>query len=331
MRYKNNALILLIIFLLLLLFSSCSTNNNSKNMETPSNKKNETLITEIPNYGIISGFSNKNELVQDYNGDFISFNYNIYNPEAPIEWGYEVFINGVLQTFSVYSDNVLIAENTNMFTKHFDKEENLDCRIVLKPNIGNKGDTLELNVCSILNPSYMLEDTTYVSFLPYHRMSASTTATIHMNTSVDNKVNISSFEGTYKKVSEETRNEYTSLNSNGEEINTFDNEFVFDVFKDTEQDDIIETNSVDTIKVFGCGKPGKYRISIFVNNEISKAFNNHYYCDVEVLKDQEFIIEIPVELKNEMNHIYVVAFEKNSNDEITNNYIKSNTKLLIKE
>lgn len=221
MRYKNNALILLIIFLLLLLFSSCSTNNNSKNMETPSNKKNETLITEIPNYGIISGFSNKNELVQDYNGDFISFNYNIYNPEAPIEWGYEVFINGVLQTFSVYSDNVLIAENTNMFTKHFDKEENLDCRIVLKPNIGNKGDTLELNVCSILNPSYMLEDTTYVSFLPYHRMSASTTATIHMNTSVDNKVNISSFEGTYKKVSEETRNEYTSLNSNGEEINTF--------------------------------------------------------------------------------------------------------------
>lgn len=331
MRYKNNALILLIIFLLSLLFSSCSANNNLKNMEIPSNEKNETLMTEIPNYGIISGFSNKNELVQDYNGGVISFDYNIYNPEAPIEWGFEVFINGVLQTISIYSDDVLIAENTNMFTKYFDKEENFDCQIILKPNIGQKGDILELNVCSILNPSYMLEDTNYVSFLPYHRMSVSTTAIIHMNTSIGNGVEISSFAGTYKKVSKETKNEYTSLNNNGEEINTFDNEFVFNVFKDTEQDDIIETNSVDKIKVFGCGKPGKYRISIFVNNKICKAFNNHYYCDVEVLKDQEFIIEIPVELKEEMNHIYVVVFEKNSNDETTNNYIKTNTKLLIKE
>lgn len=331
MKNKNHLLIILIISLLSLVFSSCSTDNNLNKNETTNNERNESSINEIPNYGLVSGFSKKSDLNQNYDGGVISFNYNIYNPESPIEWGFEVFINGVLQTISVYSDNGLISENVNMFTKYFNKEEEFNCQIVLKPNIGKKGDDLELNVCSILNPNYMLKDTKYVSFLPYHRMSASTTATIHMNTSTNNNIEISSHVDTYKRVSEELKNEFYSLNGNGEQVNTFDKELVFDIFKNNEQEDIIKINSTDRVKIFGYGKPGKYRISIFINNEIYKSFNNCYYSDVEILKDKEFIIEVPIELKYKMNHIYVIAFEINSNDEEPNHYIKSNTKLLIRK
>lgn len=331
MRNKCYVLMVLFVFLLSFFFASCSANNDLENTDTISDINDETIVDEIPSYGIVSGFVNEKELSKEYNGKDLSFYYSIYNPQSAVEWGFEIFINGVMQKFSVYYDGKLISENTNIFTKYFEEEENFDCKIVLKPNIGKKGDVLELNVCSILYPSYMLKDTTYVSFLPYHRLSASATATIHMHTSADNEEKISSFTGTYKEVSQEFKDDYSSLNNKGEEINTFDNEFIFDVFKNNERDDIIKINSVDKIKVFGCGKPGKYRISLYVNNKICKAFNNNYYCDVEVLKDQEFVIEIPVEIKNKMNHVYVIVFEKNSNGDITNNYIKSNTKLLVKE
>ena len=85
----------------------------------------------------------------------------------------------------------------------------------------------------------------------------------------------------------------------------------------------------DTLKVFGYGKPGTYRISVYINNQIIRAFDGEYYCDAEVKKGQKFQIDIPVEAESEKNHIYVVVLELSGDSDVTNNYIKSNTKLLL--
>lgn len=330
MKYKNN-LVLISVLILMMLLSGCAT-DNTENIDLEDLTEDYQESSDLPTYGLIAGFLNEEEMSKTFVGKPLSFEYSLFNPQSAAEWGIEVYIEGVLQTITVYSGDTLLAENTSMFVSYLDNQETLDLRIEFNPNIGDVGETLELNVCSFLYPSYMVEGTENASFLPYHRLSPGATMTISMQQPCEDLVIIDGFDGTYKAVPLEIQNSFNSLNQFGDTVNTFDQELIFDVCKSSETDSTIQLDTADNIvKVFGYGKPGKYRISVYVNNQLIRAFNNSCYCDVEIKKGQEFIIDVPIDIKNQRNHIYVVAFDLESNKEATNDYVKSNTKLLIKD
>lgn len=329
MKYCKKILSTLLILTLTLSFSACNEKaiNNGSTNPTEEEQQNKA---NTPNYGLSAGFSEGDNLLLTYNGKPLSFEYSLYNPEASAEWGIEVYVDGILQNITVYPENTSAAQNTNMYVTNLENGERKIIRIEFMPNTGKAGETLELNVCSFLNPDYMIDGADYTSFLPFHRLSPGYTMKIQMNKDAQNPVKVAEFNGRYEEVPQEIIDSFNSINSSNEIENVYDRQQIFDICKSDENESVINLSGKrDTLEVFGYGKPGTYRISVYINNQIIKAFDSEYYCDAEVKENQKFLIEIPVEVENEKNHIYIVVLELGDDSDVTNNYIKSSTKLLL--
>lgn len=329
MKYCKKILSALLILTLALSFSACNEKAINNGSTNPTEEEQQSKAN-TPNYGLSAGFSEGDNLLLNYNGKPLSFEYSLYNPEASAEWGIEVYVDGILQNITVYSENTSAAQNTNMYVTNLENGERKIIRIEFMPNTGKAGETLELNVCSFLNPDYMIDGTDYTSFLPFHRLSPGYTMKIQMNKDAQNPVKVAEFNGRYEEVPQEIIDSFNSINSSNEIENVYDRQQIFDICKSDENESVINLSGKrDTLEVFGYGKPGTYRISVYINNQITKAFDGEYYCDAEVKENQKFLIEIPVEVENERNHIYIVVLELEDDSDVTNNYIKSNTKLLL--
>lgn len=329
MKYCKKILSALLILTLALSFSACNEKAINNGSTNPTEEEQQSKAN-TPNYGLSAGFSEGDNLLLTYNGKPLSFEYSLYNPEASAEWGIEVYVDGILQNITVYSENTSAAQNTNMYVTNLENGERKIIRIEFMPNTGKAGETLELNVCSFLNPDYMIDGTDYTSFLPFHRLSPGYTMKIQMNKDAQNPVKVAEFNGRYEEVPQEIIDSFNSINSSNEIENVYDRQQIFDICKSDENESVINLSGKrDTLEVFGYGKPGTYRISVYINNQIIKAFDGEYYCHAEVKENQKFLIEIPVEVENEKNHIYIVVLELEDDSDVTNNYIKSNTKLLL--
>lgn len=329
MKYCKKILSALLILTLALSFSACNEKAINNGSTNPTEEEQQSKAN-TPNYGLSAGFSEGDNLLLNYNGKPLSFEYSLYNPEASAEWGIEVYVDGILQNITVYSENTSAAQNTNMYVTNLENGERKIIRIEFMPNTGKAGETLELNVCSFLNPDYMIDGTDYTSFLPFHRLSPGYTMKIQMNKDAQNPVKVAEFNGRYEEVPQEIIDSFNSINSSNEIENVYDRQQIFDICKSDENESVINLSGKrDTLEVFGYGKPGTYRISVYINNQITKALDGEYYCDAEVKENQKFLIEIPVEVENERNHIYIVVLELEDDSDVTNNYIKSNTKLLL--
>lgn len=329
MKFCKKILSALLILTLALSFSACNEKAINNGSTNPTEEEQQSKAN-TPNYGLSAGFSEGDNLLLTYNGKPLSFEYSLYNPEASAEWGIEVYVDGILQNITVYSENTSAAQNTNMYVTNLENGERKIIRIEFMPNTGKAGETLELNVCSFLNPDYMIDGTDYTSFLPFHRLSPGYTMKIQMNKDAQNPVKVAEFNGRYEEVPQEIIDSFNSINSSNEIENVYDRQQIFDICKSDENESVINLSGKrDTLEVFGYGKPGTYRISVYINNHIIKAFDGEYYCDAEVKENQKFLIEIPVEVENEKNHIYIVVLELEDDSDVTNNYIKSNTKLLL--
>lgn len=329
MKYCKKILSALLILTLALSFSACNEKAINNGSTNPTEEEQQSKAN-TPNYGLSAGFSEGDNLLLTYNGKPLSFEYSLYNPEASAEWGIEVYVDGILQNITVYSENTSAAQNTNMYVTNLENGERKIIRIEFMPNTGKAGETLELNVCSFLNPDYMIDGTDYTSFLTFHRLSPGYTMKIQMNKDAQSPVKVAEFNGRYEEVPQEIIDSFNSINSSNEIENVYDRQQIFDICKSDENESVINLSGKrDTLEVFGYGKPGTYRISVYINNQIIKAFDGEYYCDAEVKENQKFLIEIPVEVENEKNHIYIVVLELGDDSDVTNNYIKSNTKLLL--
>lgn len=329
MKLCKKILSALLILVLTCSFSACKEKTINNNNTTSAEEEQQSSAS-TPNYGLSAGFTEGDNVSLTYNGKPLSFEYSLYNPEAPAEWGIEVYVDGILQNITVYSENTSVTQNTNMYITSLENGEREIIRIEFMPNTGKAGETLELNICSFLNPDYMIDGTDYTSFLPFHRLSPGYTMKIQMNKNAQDPVKVSEFKGEYTEVPQEIMDSFNSVNSSNEIENVFDRQQIFDVCKSNEDESVINlSGKKDTLKVFGYGKPGTYRISVYINNQIIRAFDGEYYCDAEVKKGQKFQIDIPVEAESEKNHIYVVVLELSGDSDVTNNYIKSSTKLLL--
>lgn len=330
MKFCKTILSALLILTLAISFSACNEGAVNNNSSTHSAEESTSSVN-TPNYGLSAGFPEGDNLVLTYDGKPLSFEYSLYNPEAAAEWGIEVYVDGILQNITVYSENTSMAQSTDMYITNLENGEREIIRIEFMPNTGKAGDILDLNVCSFLYPNYMIdEDDEYTSFLPYHRLSPGYTKKIKMDKDAKNPVKVAEFNGEYEEVPQEIKDSFNSVNSSNEIENVFDRQQIIDVCKSDEDESVINlSEKKDTLEVFGYGKPATYRISVYINNKIIKAFDGEYYCDAEVKQGQKFLINIPVEVENEKNHIYVVALELDENSDVTNNYLKSNTKLLL--
>lgn len=329
MKLCKKILSALLILVLTCSFSACKEKTINNNNTTSAEEEQQSSAS-TPNYGLSAGFTEGDNVSLTYNGKPLSFEYSLYNPEAPAEWGIDVYVDGILQNITVYSENASVAQNTNMYITNLENGERKIIRIEFMPNTGKAGETLELNVCSFLNPDYMIDGTDYTSFLPFHRLSPGYTMKIQMNKDAQDPVKVSEFKGEHTEVPQEIMDSFNSVNSSNEIENVFDRQQIFDVCKSSEDESVINlSGKKDTLKVFGYGKPGTYRISVYINNQIIRAFDGEYYWDAEVKKGQKFQIDIPVEAESEKNHIYVVVLELSGDSDVTNNYIKSSTKLLL--
>ncbi len=211
MKYCKKILSALLILTLALSFSACNEKAINNGSTNPTEEEQQSKAN-TPNYGLSAGFSEGDNLLLTYNGKPLSFEYSLYNPEASAEWGIEVYVDGILQNITVYSENTSAAQNTNMYVTNLENGERKIIRIEFMPNTGKAGETLELNVCSFLNPDYMIDGTDYTSFLPFHRLSPGYTMKIQMNKDAQNPVKVAEFNGRYEEVPQEIIDSFNSIN-----------------------------------------------------------------------------------------------------------------------
>lgn len=138
-----------------------------------------------------------------------------------------------------------------------------------------------------------------------------------------------------------TEDDPNGTSENAEYSNSLDNtaEFLFSFVEDftkLESCYACKKNEDLELKIACIGKSGKYRLSLYINNELVSAFDECAYFDVEIERDKMKVIDAKVdssvlEVLDEFNSIYLIAvpMEPSLDESLYIRPLKTTTRLLF--
>ncbi len=297
---KKFICILLAIFSISTIFFGCSKNivgtditdeNIFENFsDANSNSEEETIYID-------SGVVDYDNVNFEYNGKPLEFDYK-FNTTADCEMGLQLFVNGILQKFTVNN-------------KEFDLYK-INCKantdeifhVSFTPNNGSKGETASLIFANIYNPEIIEFEGTVNTFGNYHKISQPMPWGIKMNVDASKKSFVISSNYEEHKFTQEELNEFIRINEDGSKTNILDERMFFDTSKDIQR---ISKNNEKTLTFNLNGNfEGKYRISLYGDFKQVKI-NDNNYIDIDVKNNTQYSISIPVETIENYKNIYAVA------------------------
>jgi hypothetical protein len=73
---------------------------------------------------------------------------------------------------------------------------------------------------------------------------------------------------------------------------------------------IAEKNTEHEVFISGYGKTGRYRVSLFINNELQYAFDGKPYLDMKIVAEKMTTCSFKINTANlnEDNHVYLVYY-----------------------
>lgn len=313
-----------------------TTENTSTSVTDENNETTEHLMTpeeflaatsNVPSYSISW---NEDDIVE-YNGGEVTTEVTILNGSFKMEKGFCISLNGVLQECTIECDGKK-TESSIMPKLIFDADQERTFKISFTPNIGRKGDTLEMSLVHSYLPSYRVTDDMEFKVIHGNENCILDVAnkTLKLNSDSTNEDCITdSFSGA--KVGKLNKTLYTSHyyeNVQGDIFNdTYeanrialydDFDKVYFVSEGVFYDNVeylaqmtvprAEKTSV-TINLYG--KPGKRRVCLLINNEIQPVFDGKYYADVEFKEGEqvELVVEIDTSDLDKYNSIYALSKE----------------------
>lgn len=329
------------------LFSSTTTTNSNISQTTENTStikidsavanENEELTpeemvaatTHIPSYAI----SWNVEDVVEYNGGEVTMEVTLTNGSFKMEEGFSISLNGVLQECVIECDGKK-TESSIMPTLIFKEGQERTFKITFTPNIGKKGQTLEMSLIYAYMPNYRVTDDMEIKVIMGNQNSVLSGSNKKLKINADStseNIITDSFSGA--KVGKLNDVLYTSHyyeNVEGDIFNdTYEdnrialyNEFdkVYTVSEGVFYDNVeyltqmtvprAEKTSV-TINMYG--KPGKRRVCLLINNKLQPVFDGKYYADVELKEGQqvELFVDIDTSDLEKYNCIYVLSKELN--------------------
>lgn len=255
-----------------------------------------------------------------YNGDDFTFYYQVGATDAS-EYGIAFMLNGIYQDIKIEYDG-LITDYSTMHIVSIPAGKSKVFKIMLRPNIGKKGDVLQFCNASVSNPlslitedekNYELSDISITGTLPSKfTMKSDSTNLYSLNTNYSN-MSI----GNYGK---NLRTYFSNINPSDEMCQMFVyNDLAKSLYKD---DDIYRTLLSETkieaeslksypLTIAMSGKPGTtQRISFYLNNQIVPVFDGKYYADVKMEKNKQTTVNISIDTAelNKWNNFYLVSY-----------------------
>ena len=305
---KKNIIIFNLI-LTLALISGCVKNDTNEEINKNAINEEKTTI----DYSFSVGIEGWQGEAFTYNGDFLEIPYFISNDANKLSGSILIFINGVPQMYSV--------EESELSYTHKIKIKEKEKKVVslkIKPNIGNRNDSLNINFAFVLNPEVIKDLNKYKH---NHSISQFIGATLNFNASSNfqNDIEVTN-SNAIEQFSESELKELYVQNQNGVSENKLDSSFVFKIEQNGQSiRDYLATNTDTKIKV--AGNTGKYvSYVVYDGDQITKKG-----IEIETSKDYFTIIDIG-EIDTSKTNFYVLLIPKS-----TDGFIEQSEKYIIKK
>lgn len=301
---KKIICILLAVFTIATVFFGCSRNNTE--IDSIENDVFEDFNDDISaddnaqaegGVGISAGVVDFEDAGFEYNGTPIEFDYK-YNSSSDCKMGLQLYVNGVLQEFSVNN------ENYNLYKVNCKANKDEVFHVSFIPNNGTKGETSSLIFANIYHPEVIEFKGKVNTFGNYQRISSPMPWGIKMNADVENSdFKISSTYDEHKFTQEELE-DFITIDNDGTKRNLLDDMMFFDTSKDIQR--ISKDNEKNIVFHLYGNLEGKYRISLYADfKQIEISGNN--YIDIDVKKNTKYSVTIPVEILKDYKNVYAVA------------------------
>lgn len=262
------------------------------------------------------------ELVLDY-APTVSFRYYARSDGVSNDFGLLLFVNGFRQPYRTEeepTDQILHIMDVN-------KDERKVQTIEFEPIVGEEGETLSVEIVSMLHPRFALTNQTkgWELFM-YHSIHSlfPSDLTVTQKTGLKEPAVCTDYET--EPITEELRQQYNKMDSAGgfSGDNELDRSVFLETLKngvlitpqDRRESDAMQTpfakNDTVTLCMYGGGTPCKYRISAYLDHELIKgAFDGMDYIDMmpshDVICKKQISPETLKVSPGEYHHLYFIA------------------------
>ncbi len=339
-----------ILFATLFLLSSCSEPEKKDSIIVSESKPEETSVYDEnttdssksetenshprdENNTYRAHLSVVSALPTEYNGDELSVTMRVENSGDPFEQAFILFVNGERTDYSTDE----FPDKAFYHVYSIPKDESVEITLYFSPYNCKKGEKAIVSLASMLNPNYMLKDTSYVSFQNNHKIARPWPFEISINKDApENEYNMVSNDFQTIEITEEyAREQQYIYESMGETHNSLKNNTTFKMYQNDSLESYITANDILKLNITAAGKgennSGKYLVGIYINHELQKAFGDNYYaiCNADGEHETRITANIDVSNLSGLNHIYMIAAPYDPKDaEIGAAPEKTDTKLL---
>lgn len=264
-----------------------------------------------------------------YDGNPIPLTYHINNNGQAFEYAFFVFVNGKQIPYSTSTE----TEQSMTHSIQIAAESEEDFTLYLVPCGCKQGETALICIEAMLNPNYMLPDTSYVSFYPHHSLNGTTPFTVKVEVDApDAKTTVSDIRADELQMTTELEKTYVYQQPmTNETVNQLDGMTLLECFQNDPLEPYLQAEGKLSLTINGLGVSGKYLVGVYIDHILQKAFNGSEYAVIDVERTKKKTLHPVIDLNGMtgLHHIYMIAVPYDPTDDIINRYpIKTETKLL---
>ena len=291
------------------------------------NEQEVLSLSEEPSYGFVWALdeeaiknAGKNpETIEyiSYDGEPITVFCQISNVSSK-QWEFGLFIEveGILQELTVD------GKKAEVYTLELQSLETRTVKMCFEPDIGKKDEIKNLSCGIILSPSYIAEEEG--EYRMYHDPAISGNFPLVMNADAPKTADVSNNTSLYT-VSGINKRIYSNYEegNNLEQFENYPGCYVYENLKDylkkengsyVRKTRITTKASKDSELIINIhGKPGTYRVSLYLNGERLNAFEGNGYIDVTIGKNQQAEIPVTIDTRELKGANRIEAYYKEIN------------------
>ena len=291
------------------------------------NEQEVLSLSEEPSYGFVWALdeeaiknAGKNpETIEyiTYDGEPITVFCQISNVSSK-QWEFGLFIEveGILQELTVD------GKKAEVYTLELQSLETRTVKMCFEPDIGKKDEIKNLSCGIILSPSYIAEEEG--EYRMYHDPAISGNFPLVMNADAPKTADVSNNTSLYT-VSGINKRIYSNYEegNNLEQFENYPGCYVYENLKDylkkengsyVRKTRITTKASKDSELIINIhGKPGTYRVSLYLNGERLNAFEGKGYIDVTIGKNQQAEIPVTIDTRELKGANRIEAYYKEIN------------------
>lgn len=240
-----------------------------------------------------------------YSGKPVEFDMYYQNGSFEVETGFLIFVNGIPQTYLINDQD----ESSIMHKFDLAAGERQVIHVSFVPNTGKKGDVMNLQFASMLEPSYVTNQNE--NYGNNHRLLELTPSTLTFETDSNGKdFSEYSIEKT-ELIDQDIIDRYSLTSASAADTHMLK---LYDTFADVDIFSVDKGSVLLTLEDFG-GAGAEYRTTIFIDNIPIKIENKYDYAEY-YLKEGNYIrqeIKIPVDNSEDKHSVYAVSVPVDTN------------------